>query len=609
MRRTLLSDRRLGAKRRTNYICLWLGYVGVPKACAVPTGLVTSFAANPALKRWAKLGYAYRRGDFRSKTASPKSAHPTLNPLRCCVWSRSRRRLQRFAQEAGWPFGNVVVADKLRIQPLNYSGIAQALGIVGEIVRDDGDHVEALLELKAQRGVVLLSFDDRNHVVLRLQPACAMTIPAQSRTGADAQQLMRLGQAPARGVDFVADAMMLQRGIDNDLRPVQRTAAMRIVIGEHAVSGESLPVVERLVIFPVDNQAGAHADNIFLRAMHRDELALGEDAEMRRKLFGTPRGGVGINARTQFTDCGEITRLGISYKDGLIGSREHLLLPYRTASARRYRIHRQNCESNYAARGRQVTLVSRRLADGAARNVRREVCALPVGARNLASSVPKLEGPGFSSVVPAERRECPAWIVMAVKLVNNRTRSPYLKSLEEIMKVARSLLPILIAVVMASTSLLAQQKPVLSPPGEASVKFDDGKTVAIKYSRPSMRGRKIFGELVPYGKVWRTGANSATSLTTDTTLDIGGTTVPAGNYTLYTVPGEKSWELIVNKQTGQWGTNYDQGQDLARIPMKVSQLPSGLEIFTISLDRMSGKSATLKLEWELTSASVNLTEK
>ena len=177
------------------------------------------------------------------------------------------------------------------------------------------------------------------------------------------------------------------------------------------------------------------------------------------------------------------------------------------------------------------------------------------------------------------------------------------------MKIVRPRLLVLVAVVIASAPLLAQQKPPLSPPGEASVKFDDGKTVTIKYSRPSMRGRKIYGELVPYGKVWRTGANAATSLTTDTALDIGGTSVPAGNYTLYTVPGEKSWQLIVNKQTGQWGTKYDEGQDLARIPMKVSQLPSGLETFTISLDKSGAKSATLKLDWELTSATVNITEK
>ncbi len=177
------------------------------------------------------------------------------------------------------------------------------------------------------------------------------------------------------------------------------------------------------------------------------------------------------------------------------------------------------------------------------------------------------------------------------------------------MKIVRCMLPVLVAVVIASAPLAAQQKPPLSPPGEASVKFDNGKTVTIKYSRPSMRGRKIYGELVPYGKVWRTGANAATSLTTDTALDIGGTTVPAGNYTLYSVPGEKSWQLIVNKQTGQWGTKYDEGQDLARVPMKVSQLPSGLETFTISLNKTGAKSATLKLDWELTSASVNIAEK
>ena len=177
------------------------------------------------------------------------------------------------------------------------------------------------------------------------------------------------------------------------------------------------------------------------------------------------------------------------------------------------------------------------------------------------------------------------------------------------MKVARRSLLILAAVLMTGATLLAQQKPPASPPGEASVKFADGKGITIKYSRPSMKGRKIYGGLVPYGQVWRTGANAATSFSTDANLDIGGTAVPAGNYTLYTLPGENGWQLIINKQTGQWGTNYDQGQDLARIPMKVTHLPSGLETFTISLDKTGAKSATLKLDWELTSASVNITEK
>jgi Protein of unknown function (DUF2911) len=168
-----------------------------------------------------------------------------------------------------------------------------------------------------------------------------------------------------------------------------------------------------------------------------------------------------------------------------------------------------------------------------------------------------------------------------------------------------------LAVLLTLTAILAAQdkKPPLSPPGTASLTFADGKSVTIDYSRPSMRSRKIFGGLVPYDQVWRTGANAATTLKTDVGLDIGGTTVPKGSYTLYTLPGMNSWQLIVNKQTGQWGTEYQQSQDLARIPMKVTQRPSGLETFTISFDKTSGNSATLKLEWENTIASVDVKEK
>ena len=169
------------------------------------------------------------------------------------------------------------------------------------------------------------------------------------------------------------------------------------------------------------------------------------------------------------------------------------------------------------------------------------------------------------------------------------------------------LLVVLVMIALASVAC-AQQKPA-SPPGEASVTFADGKTVTIQYSRPSMRGREIFGGLVPYDKVWRTGANAATSLKTDVDLNIGGANVPAGSYTLYTLPGKNAWKLIINKQTGQWGTAYSQGQDLARVDMKVTQRPSGLELFSISLDKTSGNSATLKLEWENTIASVDVREK
>src|SRR5437667_9139523 len=105
---------------------------------------------------------------------------------------------------------------------------------------------------------------------------------------------------------------------------------------------------------------------------------------------------------------------------------------------------------------------------------------------------------------------------------------------------------------VAATICSAQaKKGIPSPPAETSVTIK-GKTIAIKYSAPSMRGRKIFGGLEPYDKVWRAGANSATSLHTDADLVMGSLNVPAGNYTLYVWLDANQWQLIVNKQTGQW---------------------------------------------------------
>ena len=142
-----------------------------------------------------------------------------------------------------------------------------------------------------------------------------------------------------------------------------------------------------------------------------------------------------------------------------------------------------------------------------------------------------------------------------------------------------------------------------SPPGNATVTLN-GKKITIDYSRPFMKGRKIMGGLVPYDKVWRTGANEATLLTTEADLDIGGTSVPAGKYTLWTLPAEGTWKLIVNKQTGQWGTDYDQSQDLARVDMQKSQLERPVEQFTINLNKKANDTADLVLQWENTSASV-----
>ena len=112
------------------------------------------------------------------------------------------------------------------------------------------------------------------------------------------------------------------------------------------------------------------------------------------------------------------------------------------------------------------------------------------------------------------------------------------------------------------------------------------------------------GGVVPYGKVWRTGANEATTLTTEADLNIGGTDVPAGKYTLYTLPSEGDWKLIINKQTGQWGTVYDQGKDLARVDLKKSSLNQPVEQLTISFKKTNDSTADLVVQWETTELSV-----
>jgi hypothetical protein len=144
----------------------------------------------------------------------------------------------------------------------------------------------------------------------------------------------------------------------------------------------------------------------------------------------------------------------------------------------------------------------------------------------------------------------------------------------------------------------ADAKPMLSPPAVAETKLD-GKAVTIHYNTPSLRGRVMIGEHDPYDKVWRTGANPATSFVTETDLMIGDLEVPAGKYTLYTLPEKPGtpWMLILNKQTGQWGTVYDQAQDLGRTPMKARALPASQETMSISFEHVTGKTAELHVKW------------
>jgi len=148
-----------------------------------------------------------------------------------------------------------------------------------------------------------------------------------------------------------------------------------------------------------------------------------------------------------------------------------------------------------------------------------------------------------------------------------------------------------------------------SPAASATCDLGGGKTIKTDYSSPRMKGRKIFGDLVPYGKVWRTGANEATTFVTSSDVVVGGKTVPAGSYTLFTVPGADKWTLIINKKTGEWGIPYKyESDELARIDMKVSKLPSPVEDFTIHYEK-SGHGCTLQIEWETTRASLDVSAK
>jgi Protein of unknown function (DUF2911) len=148
-----------------------------------------------------------------------------------------------------------------------------------------------------------------------------------------------------------------------------------------------------------------------------------------------------------------------------------------------------------------------------------------------------------------------------------------------------------------------------SPAASTMCDLGGGKTIKTDYSSPRMKGRKIYGGLVPFGEVWRTGANEATTFVTSSDVRVGGKTVPAGSYTLFTVPNADKWTLIINKTTGEWGIPYKyESTELARVDMKVSKLPAPLENFTISYDK-SPDGCTLRVDWETTRASVEVSAK
>ena len=158
---------------------------------------------------------------------------------------------------------------------------------------------------------------------------------------------------------------------------------------------------------------------------------------------------------------------------------------------------------------------------------------------------------------------------------------------------------------MAQPMAAVRRSPSPSPPATANVTLD-GKAITIQYNSPRLQGRTIGADIVPYGKVWRTGANPATTLITPANLKIGTLDVPAGTYTLYTLPNEDQWLLIVNKQTGQWGIPYPEGNDLGRTPMTSKPMSSSQEDMSISFENTHGNTTELHVQWGTTDQYVTV---
>jgi len=171
--------------------------------------------------------------------------------------------------------------------------------------------------------------------------------------------------------------------------------------------------------------------------------------------------------------------------------------------------------------------------------------------------------------------------------------------------------PLILVIALAFATQLA---PAQSPPEQTSLTIA-GKTLSIRYSAPSVRHRKIFGpggllSQDPTYPVWRAGANSATSFHTDADLDIGGLSVPRGDYTIYALVSDpENWQLIISKETGQWGLSYNPKLDLGRVKMMMSKPSAPIETYKMTLSGTGSKTGKLQLEWENHIASVPIAVK
>lgn len=161
-------------------------------------------------------------------------------------------------------------------------------------------------------------------------------------------------------------------------------------------------------------------------------------------------------------------------------------------------------------------------------------------------------------------------------------------------------------IAIAATTSAQLKTPAPSP--TQTVKQDFGvSSMELIYSRPVMKGRKIFGDLVPWNAVWRTGANNATRIKFNDDVNFGGQALKAGEYALYTVPGENEWEIIINKGSANWGTEYKQADDVFRVKARSMKLNEPVESFTIQFANVKPTSADLQIMWDKTAVAIPIT--
>lgn len=159
---------------------------------------------------------------------------------------------------------------------------------------------------------------------------------------------------------------------------------------------------------------------------------------------------------------------------------------------------------------------------------------------------------------------------------------------------------------LISTGVMAQGVKTPAPSPTQTIKQDFAlSSIEITYSRPAAKGRKIFGDLVPFGKIWRTGANAATKVTFGEDVKVGGVPVKAGSYAIYSVPDAKEWEIIINKGANNSGlTGYKTEDDVARFKVETGELPMMIENFTIILGNLTASSAAIQILWEHTAVEI-----